>query len=41
MKTIAVAGTASRVGKTTVASYILSSLSNRTFSLKEKTEGEL
>ncbi len=39
MKTIVVAGTASRVGKTTVASYILSSLSNRTFSLKEKTEG--
>ncbi|MFQ5687336.1 MAG: hypothetical protein ACE5GV_11835 [Candidatus Scalindua sp.] len=38
MKTIAVAGTASRVGKTTVASYILSSLSNRTFPLKEKTE---
>ncbi len=39
MKTIAVAGTASRVGKTTVASYILRSLSNRTFSHKEKTEG--
>ena len=39
MKTIAVAGTASRVGKTTVASYILRSLSNLTFSLKEKTEG--
>ncbi len=39
MKTIVVAGTASRVGKTTVASYILSSLSNRAFSLKEKTEG--
>ena len=39
MKTIVVAGTASRVGKTTVASYVLSSLSNRTFSLKEKTEG--
>lgn len=39
MKTIVVAGTASRVGKTTVASYILSSLSNRTFPLKEKTEG--
>jgi molybdopterin-guanine dinucleotide biosynthesis protein len=38
MKTIVVAGTASRVGKTTVASYILSSLSNRTFSAKEKTE---
>ena len=39
MKTIAVAGTASRVGKTTVASYILRSLSNHTFALKEKTEG--
>ncbi len=39
MRTIAVAGTACRVGKTTVASYILSSLSNRTLSLKEKTEG--
>ena len=38
MKIITVAGTASRVGKTTVASYILSSLSNRTFSPKEKTE---
>ncbi len=38
MKIITVTGTASRVGKTTVASYILSSLSNRTFSLKEKTE---
>ncbi len=37
MKTIVVAGTASRVGKTTVASYILSSLSDRTFSPKEKT----
>ena len=39
MKTIVVAGTASRVGKTTVASYILKNLSNRTFSFKEKTEG--
>jgi len=38
MKTIAVAGTASRVGKTTVASYILSSLSNRTFSFNEEKE---
>ncbi len=38
MKTIAVAGTASRVGKTTVASYILGSLSNRTLPLKEKAE---
>ena len=38
MKTIAVAGTASRVGKTTIASYILSSLSGRTLLLKEKKE---
>lgn len=37
MKIIAVAGTASRVGKTTVASYILSSLSSCTFSPTEKT----
>ena len=39
MKIITVAGTASRVGKTTVASYILSSLSNRAFSIKEKAGG--
>jgi hypothetical protein len=36
MKTIVVAGTASRVGKTTVASYILRMLSNRTFSFNEE-----
>ncbi|OHC02163.1 MAG: hypothetical protein A3H23_02210 [Planctomycetes bacterium RIFCSPLOWO2_12_FULL_40_19] len=35
MKTIVVAGTASRVGKTTVASYILRMLSNRTFSFNK------
>ena len=39
MKIIAVAGTASKVGKTAVASYILRSLSNLTFPLKGNTEG--
>jgi hypothetical protein len=36
MKIITVAGTASRAGKTTVASYILRTLSNRTFSFNEE-----
>ncbi len=36
MKIITVAGTASRVGKTTVASYILRNISNRTFSFNGK-----
>ncbi|ODS33493.1 MAG: hypothetical protein SCARUB_01401 [Candidatus Scalindua rubra] len=36
MKIIVVAGTASKVGKTTVASYILRNISNRTFSFNGK-----
>ena len=39
MKTIVVAGTASGVGKTTIASYIISSLTDRVLLFNQKQEG--
>ncbi len=39
MKTIVVAGTASGVGKTTIASYIISSLTDRVLLFDQKQEG--